>query len=699
MQNLEPLHTFLNAALVQQTPYRIWIGHPDSLVLCYSNGPGKQEQPPKLRRDSLNHPYSFWQADKDAIFAADVDLDYQIVICLADTDTALLSEAEQSHLYLLCSGLYHEEIQKPLKRDLEKMIDSMHMLTSTLDLSDLLQKILQLALNVIPAGDAGVFRLYDSNSDLLTPLAIVGLPDAYLHYKTKPGENVSGKVYVDGTPRIYNTTEEMRSDHTHLSLENEEFVRNSRFAKAMIVVPVLLGESCIGTLAVLQFAKSKNFTERDLKLLQGFSSQVAIAYHNATLYKEARTHLDEATQLSSALHEKNQLLAKRISVHETLTQLSLKNKGINQLIAAINRMLDRPVAYVDFLDTGIYPGKSDPWPIQFDWVSAYFDHQRIEAGTASFSQQDYFLYPIVIGSVLLGCMIVRLSSPLTQMEMVTIEQSGSVLALEVVKNISMTELTYKKAHNFFTQLLEKQDPDKLLSQGLSLNFKIASCSFVAFCEIPGSFEPYEVEARIQRFLSIVNQRLSVVNKLIYGFHNKVTLLFSVQNEWEIKMVISQLMAIVNEWNQTASHFFYGGIGTAYKNMEDIAKSYEEAQKTVSFLLGRNQSGLMRYEEIGVNRFFLNQSEQEIEKFTEEIFLPLRSDQQTSNELEKTLLVYISSNRSAAATAKKLHIHINTLYQRLKRIEERLALSFDSHEDMLKIQLACHLRSSRFAEKP
>ncbi|RNB89387.1 PucR family transcriptional regulator [Brevibacillus nitrificans] len=44
------------------------------------------------------------------------------------------------------------------------------------------------------------------------------------------------------------------------------------------------------------------------------------------------------------------------------------------------------------------------------------------------------------------------------------------------------------------------------------------------------------------------------------------------------------------------------------------------------------------------------------------------------------------------TAKKLHIRINTLSQCLKRIEERLGLRFDSQEDMLKIQLACHLKN-------
>jgi len=60
-----------------------------------------------------------------------------------------------------------------------------------------------------------------------------------------------------------------------------------------------------------------------------------------------------------------------------------------------------------------------------------------------------------------------------------------------------------------------------------------------------------------------------------------------------------------------------------------------------------------------------------------------------DDLEKTLMLFILSNKSAVAVAKELNIHINTFYQRLKRIEERLEISFDNQEDVLKIHLTCH----------
>ncbi|WP_073158445.1 helix-turn-helix domain-containing protein [Seinonella peptonophila] len=41
----------------------------------------------------------------------------------------------------------------------------------------------------------------------------------------------------------------------------------------------------------------------------------------------------------------------------------------------------------------------------------------------------------------------------------------------------------------------------------------------------------------------------------------------------------------------------------------------------------------------------------------------------------TTITYIQSNRSAMKATQKLHIHVNTLYQRLNKIEQILQLFF------------------------
>lgn len=134
-----------------------------------------------------------------------------------------------------------------------------------------------------------------------------------------------------------------------------------------------------------------------------------------------------------------------------------------------------------------------------------------------------------------------------------------------------------------------------------------------------------------------------------------------------------------------------GIGSLYLGLDHIAKSYNEADKALSFLITRQRWGIMHYQEIGVNRLFIHQTQEELLSFVNEVFQPLRNEKTKHQLLEETLLVYIEQNGSVGETAKQLHIHVNTLYQRLRKIEEKLTISFQNAEDVLKLQLACYLR--------
>jgi len=691
MLDLTTIQKFLNEKL-KGVSYCVWLGNPNALELCLSNREASFIYPPHILDIDKTNNYILLEQDKKTYMSINLEENFQILICFFDKPNSF-GKNECDHLYLLFSGVYYKEIYKTNNNELEKMIESAQTLTSTLELNELLKKIFKIALNVIPVGDAGVFRLFDDKTNSLVPLAMVGLRDDYYQYKTKVGENISGLVFLDKTPRIYQSKEEIMLGHENGSVEHLNYIKSNIIAEAMIVVPVLFEEKCIGTMAILQFSKNGRFEDKHLRLLQGFASQVAIAYNNAKLYKEAQTRLKTVIALGKELEEKNHLLQKRIYVHDTLTQLSLKNEGIKKIIDETNRILNIPVGCVNFLDNEVYSGRNSQLNINFDSISQLIFNQQSSPFFKEIDDQKYYFYPITVGTVLLSSIVIKYSEPLSQMDMVTIEQSASVLSLELVKKISLTELHYKKVHEYFNQILENPNDETLTSVGNQFNFKFSSCSFVVLCEIPASSEPYKAEARIQRLLLRINQEFSDINKLVFSLHNKITILFSIGNINYSDKVVDRLKTLVKEWERMEKESLCGGVGTPYSNIEGIIKSYNEANKAISFLTSRNKSGIIGYENIGINRFFLNHSNQEIEKFTEEIFSRLRSDKLQSHDLEKTLRLYISSNKSAIETAKGLNIHINTLYQRLKRIEERLELSFDNPEDMLKVYLACHLKET------
>ena len=122
-------------------------------------------------------------------------------------------------------------------------------------------------------------------------------------------------------------------------------------------------------------------------------------------------------------------------------------------------------------------------------------------------------------------------------------------------------------------------------------------------------------------------------------------------------------------------------------MTYIKKLTDEAQKASDYGARSQSTSVITYDSLGIDTLFLTQSKEYMENFINEIFEPLSRER---NDLANTLRTYIACNASPKKTADQLYIHINTLYQRLGKIEKILKLSFDNREHLLRIQLACYL---------
>ncbi|MGV3487395.1 MAG: CdaR family transcriptional regulator [Tuberibacillus sp.] len=63
----------------------------------------------------------------------------------------------------------------------------------------------------------------------------------------------------------------------------------------------------------------------------------------------------------------------------------------------------------------------------------------------------------------------------------------------------------------------------------------------------------------------------------------------------------------------------------------------------------------------------------------------------NTELTETLLAYLTANLSVSKAAKALHIHVNTLHYRLKRMEELTGLNLRTTEGIVSAYLAARLQ--------
>jgi DNA-binding PucR family transcriptional regulator len=66
------------------------------------------------------------------------------------------------------------------------------------------------------------------------------------------------------------------------------------------------------------------------------------------------------------------------------------------------------------------------------------------------------------------------------------------------------------------------------------------------------------------------------------------------------------------------------------------------------------------------------------------------DQARGTDLVGTLEGYFSNDRNLARTREALHIHVNTVTQRLERISALLGHDWQAHDRSLEVQIALRL---------
>ena len=699
--------SFINKRL-GKVPYCIWIrrqGDKNFRLIHKQNG--FVVRPPLLYHSSLSESCSIIHVKGHVHFIFKAKERFLAVLTILGNSYPFSPECLE-HLTLLFNLYGCQEQLREKNLELAKLLEGIKSITASLDPDELLKKIISNALSVITGADAGLLHLYDASIDRLVPKAAVGFDEkAIQHFRLKIGESIAGKVFQDGRARLYRSTPEAHEGMKDISRENFNYLNSAKKLsnlKGLLCVPISIGNERIGVLVLHQFDQESNLTEHHLELLQGFADQTAIAIQNARLYSKTKNALCRLEQVSEQLIKKHENLKKRNDVHETLTQLSLQNKGTKAIVAALNQTIGKPIYLIDYLENKYYPEKLESSIVlnTNEAVKLFSSRHRPlfldvhSDKNTEFSISDtmgkYYVYPIFNRTVFLGCLVIdTLGGTLSDLDHIAIEQGGSVIALELVKKQTISSIYYKKTHEFFQEILQNTNPEVLSAKGKKWGLDPTASYSVVLAKFTSHPDLQKLDAAVHRLVAKITQLQEKSVQLIYGFHNHVTMLVGISPHNSLDAIKKMCHSLSNGWEWKDSFQLCIGIGTPYKGIEQIRKSYEEANKAAEYLVNQNRSGVILFSDLGVNRLFVNQSLNEIESFVHDVFCGLWADKRSGKELEKTLSTYLAFNRSVQRTANMLHIHVNTLYQRLGKIESLLKISFNNPEDVLKVQLACHLK--------
>ena len=182
-------------------------------------------------------------------------------------------------------------------QDLERLLEATRVVSSTLRLSELLEKVMGLAGQVVRAEASALLLLDEATGELYFNVALGEKGGALQQVRLKKGEGIAGWVAENNKPAVVNDVAKdprwtQRADKT------------SQFTtRAILAVPMMIREKMIGVMEAINRTDGAPFDANDLRILEAFALQAAVAIENARLFESIRQEKEKMSTVIGEMSE------------------------------------------------------------------------------------------------------------------------------------------------------------------------------------------------------------------------------------------------------------------------------------------------------------------------------------------------------------------------------------------------------------
>lgn len=156
------------------------------------------------------------------------------------------------------------------------------------------------------------------------------------------------------------------------------------------------------------------------------------------------------------------------------------------------------------------------------------------------------------------------------------------------------------------------------------------------------------------------------------------------NRESLTKIAKSIVETINSEMMTQS---YVGMGTPTESINDIARSFSEAQLALE--IGRVFDGetyILSYDALGIGRLIYQLPSKLCELFLDEIFKK-ESINVLDDETLQTIYKFFENNLNVSETSRQLFVHRNTLVYRLDKIERLTGLDLRNFDDAVIFKVA------------
>ncbi|MGW0563275.1 helix-turn-helix domain-containing protein [Streptomyces sp. NPDC003016] len=446
---------------------------------------------------------------------------------------------------------------------------------------------------------------------------------------------------------------------------------------AILGVPLTLGSQVIGVLFAAD-RRARVFEREQIALLGSFAAHAAVAIDTANLLAETRSALAELEKANEIIRDRSGVIERASDVHDRLTELVLRGGGVDDVARAVSEVLH---GTVEFADADGEPAGADGHAVRRgdDWVAT-----------------------VSAGGELLGALVLHGHPALDPVDQRTLERAAMVTSLLLLARRSAGEAEQRVRGELLDDLLDAPDRDPRLlrerAARLHADLDASHVVLAARVEAPRT-AGVEREGADRRRLWSAASHLAATGQGLAAARDGGTVLLLPLDSGDSAAALARRTAkhLGGALREPVTVGASGPVEAPAARPGAVAGAYEEARRCVDALrlLGRCGEGAAA-EDFGFLGLLLadsgdGRSGGAVEAFVRRtIGEVVAYDRRRGTDLVRTLDAYFACGMSPARTKDELHVHVNTVAQRLERIGRLLGADWQSPERALEVQLALRL---------
>lgn len=569
--------------------------------------------------------------------------------------------------------------------------------------SDFYSRILDAIIQFVPSADAGFFFLFDQKTNKLLVEAAIGYrEESYRKTQLTPGEAITGFVFEKKSPIIFNGEKQIRSAMKSMTKENYQYYLASttikEFPNATLAVPLIFEGKALGVYTINGFKENAYFGDEILPVLVQLIEYVTLTYINQILVNK-HSHLEKELELTrKALRAEHTQLQRTSDLYNHLASLISKNKGISVLMDVIYRIVKVPMSFFDELlmpisSVGLESHHVLPSDflglreVQYAISVKRWQHIKLS------SMESMLVIPVIGAENVIGFFCVWIEEEkFYDGDRLLLEYSASMIGLELMKMRTIEETQRSLFGEIFEQLIEGKLNESVLKQAQNLGFSEKDYYAVLVCEVGSEENDSNLHFLKESWMKWIQQAMKIAK--IHGLvtqHGTRVIAFLSMPFQNGKQEAQEKLVEISNYIGNIPFDVRIGIGRFFEGFISVKKSYIDAQQCLKLLVKKGEGKVLRFADGGIYRLLLNYDRQELELYVSDYLGPLL-EKKKDLELLYTLITYVNYNGDLSKVTNALTIHHNTLYYRLKRIEDILGVTSADHEEWFDITIACKIYS-------